>query len=42
MDIQITDFENAALICVTSLLVEMINTFDLNCIMPVKMIDENM
>lgn len=42
MDIQITDFENSALTCLSSLLVELINRFDLNFIMPVSLIDENL
>ena len=42
MDIQITDFENAAFTCMASMLCELINTFDLDFIMPVTLVDENM
>ena len=42
MDIQLTDFENSALIVLLGLIVNVINNFDVNFIMPVTMIDENM
>ena len=42
LDIQLTDFENAALIVLLGLIVDIINNFDLNFIMPITLIDENM
>ena len=42
MDIQLTDFENAALIVLIGELVNIINHFDLDFIMPISLIDENM
>ena len=42
LDIQITDFENAALSAVVGLLVNIINEFDLNFLMPISKCDENM
>ena len=42
MDIQLTDFENTCLIVTLGLIVNMINHFDVNFIMPVSMVDQNM
>jgi glutamate--cysteine ligase catalytic subunit len=42
MDIQLTDFENAALIVLLGMIVNVINNFDVDFAMPISMIDENM
>ena len=42
MDIQLTDFENTCLIVTLGLLVNVINHFDVDFIMPVTKVDENM
>ena len=42
MDIQLTDFENTALIVLTGMLVNLVNNFDLDFIIPISKIDENM
>ena len=42
MDIQLTDFENSAFIVVLGLLLNVINNFDVNFIIPISKIDENM
>ena len=42
MDIQLTDFENSALIVLMGMIVNIINNFDLDFIMPISLIDENM
>jgi glutamate--cysteine ligase catalytic subunit len=42
MDIQITDFENAALIVTLGMLYNVLNHFDVNFMMPISLIDENM
>lgn len=42
MDIQLTDFENAAFTIVLGLIVNVINNFDVNFIMPISKVDENM
>ena len=42
MDIQITDYENAALAAVVSLLVKLLSTYNVNFIIPISMGDENM
>ena len=42
MDIQLTDFENSAFIVVLGLILNVINNFDVNFIMPITQIDENM
>ena len=42
MDIMLTDFENAAMTVVTGMLVNLINDFDLDFIMPISLVDENM
>ena len=42
MDIQLTDFENAALIVLLGLVNNIINHFDLDFLMPISKIDENM
>ena len=42
MDIQLTDFENTCLIVALGLIVNVINHFDVDFIMPVSLVDENM
>jgi len=42
LDIQITDFENAALTILLGMITNVINNFDVDFIMPISMIDENM
>lgn len=42
MDIQLTDFENAAMTILLGLIVNVINNFDVDFIMPISMIDSNM
>ena len=42
MDIMITDYENAAMTVVTGMLVNLINEFDLDFIMPISLVDINM
>lgn len=42
MDIQLTDFENSAFIVVLGLILNVINNYDVNLIMPISKIDENM
>ena len=42
MDIQLTDFENIALTVAISLIANVINTFDLDFILPISLVDENM
>lgn len=42
MDIQITDYENAALIVILGMINNIVNHFDLDFIMPISKIDENM
>ncbi len=42
MDIQLSDFENAALIVLLGLINNVINHFDLDLLMPISKIDENM
>lgn len=42
MDIQLTDFENAAMVILLGMITNVINSYDVNFIMPITMIDENM
>ena len=42
MDIQLTDFENTCLIVAIGLIVNIINHYDVDFIIPVTMADENM
>lgn len=42
MDIQLSDFENAALIVCLGMITNIINHFDLDFLMPISKIDENM
>lgn len=42
MDIQLTDFENAALTICVGMLANIISTFDLDFILPVSLVDANM
>lgn len=42
MDIQMSDFENSAMIVCLGMINNIINHFDLDFIMPISMIDENM
>ena len=42
MDIQLTDFENAALTIMVGMIANIVNEFDLDFIVPITMVDENM
>lgn len=42
MDIQLTDFENTALIMTLAMIINVINNFDVDFIMPISLIDQNM
>lgn len=42
MDIQLTDFENSALTVCVGMIANLINTFDLDYILPISLVDENM
>jgi glutamate--cysteine ligase catalytic subunit len=42
MDIQLTDFENSAMIVTLVMILNVINNYDVNLIMPITKIDENM
>ena len=42
MDIQLTDYENAALIVVLGMITNVLNHYDVDFFMPISMIDENM
>ena len=42
MDIQLTDFENTCLVVLLGLIVDVLNHFDVNFMIPVSMCDENM
>ena len=42
MDVQLTDFENSALAVMVGMIANIINTFDVDYILPIKMVDENM
>jgi len=42
MDIQLTDTENSALTVMVGMIANIVNTFDLDFVMPVSKIDENM
>lgn len=42
MDIQLTDFENSAMAIAVGMIANIINTFDLDFILPVSLVDENM
>lgn len=42
MDVQLTDFENSALAIMVGMLANIINTFDVDFILPISMVDENM
>ena len=42
MDIQLTDFENTCLIVALGLIVNVINHYDVNFIIPITLADENM
>ena len=42
MDIQLTDFENAALTIAMGMIANVINTFDLDFVLPISLVDENM
>ena len=42
MDIQLTDFENTALTVMVGMIANLVNTFDLDFIVPITMVDENM
>ena len=42
MDIALTDFENTALTIAVGMIANVINTFDLDFIIPISLVDENM
>lgn len=42
MEVQITDFENAAYVAFIVLLTRVISQFDLNLYIPISLVDENM
>ncbi len=42
MDIQLTDFENTALTVMVGMIANVVNSFDVDFIIPVSLIDENM
>lgn len=42
MDIQLTDFENAALTIAVGMIANIVNTFDVDFILPISLVDENM
>jgi glutamate--cysteine ligase catalytic subunit len=42
MDIMLTDFENSAMVIALGMIVNIINEFDLNFVMPISKNDENM
>jgi len=42
MDIQITDFENTCLVMLLSMVVNVINYFNVNFIIPINLVDQNM
>jgi len=42
MDIQLTDFENSALAIAVGMINNIINTFDLDFVLPISLVDENM
>lgn len=42
LDIQLTDFENTCLVVLLGLIVDVLNYFDVNFLLPVSMCDENM
>lgn len=42
MDIQLTDFENAALTVFVGMIANLINEFQLDFVLPISLVDENM
>lgn len=42
VDIQLTDFENSALVVFLGMLINIINDFSLDFVMPINMVDESM
>ena len=42
MDIQLTDFENTALTVMVGMIANIINTFDLDFVLPISLVDQNM
>lgn len=42
MDLQLTDFENTAVTIMVGMIANIINTFDVDFIVPITMVDENM
>lgn len=42
MDMQLTDFENAAMTVFVAMVANIVNTFDLDFILPMSQVDENM
>lgn len=42
MDIQMTDYENIALTVMTGMIANIVNTFDVDFVLPISMVDKNM
>lgn len=42
MDIQLTDFENSALTIAVGMIANVVNTFDVDFVLPISLVDENM
>jgi len=42
MDIALTDFENSALAIAVGMIANVVNTFDLDFVLPISLVDENM
>ena len=42
MDLQLTDFENTAVTVMVGMIANIINTFDVDFIIPITLVDENM
>lgn len=42
MDIALTDFENTALSVAVGMIANVVNTFDLDFVLPISLVDENM
>jgi glutamate--cysteine ligase catalytic subunit len=42
MDIQLTDYENSAMIVLLGMIVNLINYYDVDFIMPISLVDKNM
>jgi glutamate--cysteine ligase catalytic subunit len=42
MDIQLTDFENAALTVFVGMIANIVNFYDVDFVLPISLVDENM